>query len=121
MRYHEVEPLTKEEILAIQSKVRKRDHGRCLICGQSGAHVHEILAKSSGGKGSREVYVIEFMGCACYQHHIIGVHSTSQEEADAINAQMLLVMKTRYGYKYSKKWLTFIDRHAKGKGDKWKR
>lgn len=70
--------------------------------------MHEILQKSSGGKGSRRVYQLRYIGCVCALHHIIGIHSTSATEADRINAKMLLVMKTRYGYKYPKKLLTFM-------------
>lgn len=104
----EPEPYTKQEVRAIQESVRKRDRGKCLVCGIRGAHVHEILQKSSGGKGSRQVYQPKFMGCVCFEHHIIGVHSTSKESADKINAQMLRVMRSRYGYKYTKKWLAFM-------------
>jgi len=110
-----VQRLSKTEVLAIQNEVRRRDQGRCLICGQSGAHVHEMLQKSKSISRAAKVFRKKYMGCLCEYHHLVCVHASGRDMKLWITAKMILVMHERYSYTYPTRLMLFVRRRiAKG-------
>jgi hypothetical protein len=106
-----IELLEKEEIYAIRQEVRKRDQGRCLLCGRCGAHVHELLFRSSAAPRAKKVFQMKLMGCICGWHH----HSLHSEGGYRLKYTLwlLIVLRSRYRYRYNKRLEKYIETAAK--------
>jgi hypothetical protein len=102
--------LDYDSVRELQELVRQRDQGKCVICGRRGAHVHELLQKSSGAKNSARVFQMKYMACVCGDHHIIGIHSGDAAGRRYLTARILNVLRTRHGYSYPRRVIMFINR-----------
>jgi len=90
--------LTDEQVHVIQKAVWQRDQGRCLIDGQAGGEVHELLQRSSSRPNSSRVFRLKFMAVVCAQHHT-ELHHTGQKTT--INRLLFKVLRRRYNYRYT--------------------
>ncbi len=88
---------TKAQARQIQEQVRRRDGGRCVVCGRAGAHVHEIRQRSSSAPFAVSVFQPKYMACVCPQLHNY-IHQTRFKHH--ANLRVLAVLKVRFRYQY---------------------
>jgi len=52
LRDEAIQAEVKKALVALKRRVRKRDGGRCRVCGQTGGDLHHLVPRSLGGRDS---------------------------------------------------------------------
>lgn len=104
----EARQLSKQEIIALKTKVAKRDKYRCVLCGKmgSGIDTHELLFKSADTPRSADIYQERYMAALCPEEH----HALHDEgQAKKMLVQILIVLRSRHHYKYPRRLEKLLD------------